>query len=275
MKTITLKQKTRLLTILFFSLCITISFSQVGINTTTPNGILDVSSTEYGVVLPRIALTSANDPSPLSNPQGGGLKVGTVVYNTATTSNGTNDVSPGIYVWTGIDWYNEFTKKQAEFFTQSNYLRPESSAGIEDIPGLTNETFTAKYTGTYKIELSVNYGGGILKDIDGDSSLTDVAVQTGDFDFEFDGDSTILPAKAYSVQGATNYYLIWEQYSIVVYKELIAGQDYNINLSFDQDPSPEFINNGDNDSGIGFYEQGTGYIGFDIPCSVEIIYLGE
>lgn len=57
----------------------------VGINTTTPDGILDVNSNVHGIVLPRIALTSTNVAAPVTNPQGGALAVGTVVYNTVTT----------------------------------------------------------------------------------------------------------------------------------------------------------------------------------------------
>ena len=38
-----------------------ISFSQVGVNTTTPNAMLDVQSTNNGVLIPIVALTSIID----------------------------------------------------------------------------------------------------------------------------------------------------------------------------------------------------------------------
>ncbi|WP_271855068.1 hypothetical protein [Patiriisocius marinus] len=256
--------------------------AQVGINTTTPEGIIDVNSSTYGVVLPRISLNSLNNASPVINPQGGSLAVGTVVYNTNTTSTGSNDVVPGIYVWTGTKWFNKFSKKQSEFLTQTSHLRTQSSSGYQNIPGLTNRTFTAEYTGTYKIELSVNYGGGYLRDIDGDNSMTDVAAQKGNFRFTFDGDVNLYEALSYSVtgdattSGTSNYYLIWEQYSVVIYKNCTQGQTYNLNLEFDQLPAPEFVNSGNhNSSNSDQYTQGTGWIGFDIPCSVEITYLTE
>jgi len=44
-------------------------FSQVGIGTTTPEGALDVSSTQFGYVLPRIALTATNTAAPVVNPK--------------------------------------------------------------------------------------------------------------------------------------------------------------------------------------------------------------
>ena len=77
------------------------STAQVGINTTTPNGILDINSTTHGFVLPRVALTATNVQAPVTNPQGGAVAIGTLIYNTATTNTGSNDVSPGFYVWDG------------------------------------------------------------------------------------------------------------------------------------------------------------------------------
>lgn len=272
-----MQQKYAILKLCFLALLLHtfIGTAQVGINTSTPEGILDINSDTFGVVLPRIALTASNVQAPVVNPAGGALPIGTVIYNTSTTTNGSNDIVPGIYVWTGSSWFNKFTKKQSEFYTQSTYTRPQSSAGYENIPGLTAQTFTADFTGTYKIELSVNYGGGILIDMDGDSNTTDMASQEGNFRFVFDGDTHNIETKAYSVNGSTNYYLIWEQYSIVIYKDCIRGQDYSFNLSFDQYASPEYVNGGDYDPWLGFYAQGTGYTGFDIPCSVEITYLTD
>ncbi len=78
-----------------------ISFAQIGIGTSTPEGILDIDSNIYGVVYPSVALTATNVEAPVVNPRGGGLAVGTTVYNTNTTSTGTKDVEPGIFSWDG------------------------------------------------------------------------------------------------------------------------------------------------------------------------------
>jgi len=81
---------------LFFSFSIT---AQVGIGTISPNSdaLLDVdaSSTNGGILLPRIALTSTSSPSPLSADV-----AGMIVYNTATAG----DVTPGFYYNDGSDW---------------------------------------------------------------------------------------------------------------------------------------------------------------------------
>lgn len=88
-------RKTFLIGLVFFSL-IRIN-AQVGINTVTPDhsSILDVVSTDKGVLLPRIALTSTLDTSSIFNPA-----TSLLIYNTSTV----NDVVPGYYYWDGAKW---------------------------------------------------------------------------------------------------------------------------------------------------------------------------
>ncbi|RFN58752.1 hypothetical protein [Marixanthomonas ophiurae] len=256
-----------LLSILFISVPL---FAQVGINTTTPNGILDVNSSNTGVVLPRVALTATNVMAPAINPKTGvtNIPAGTVVYNTNNTTNGVNDVYKGIYVWNGTRWINQFPLKHSEIFKQTGHERTRSNQGYKNIDNLVNKTFKAKYSGTYKIELSVNYGGGYV-----DSNYDiNVATQKGNFRLTYESESgtknKIIPAKAISTDGNTQFYLIWEQHKVVYYETLRAGQEYDFSLKFDQSDSPEFVGNGNSGSGLG-------YIGYDIPCSVEFTYLGS
>lgn len=56
------------------------SFAQVGIGTVSPNGALDVTSTTAGLVLPRVANVAA-----VTNPQGGAIVNGTMVYDVLNT----------------------------------------------------------------------------------------------------------------------------------------------------------------------------------------------
>lgn len=247
------------------------TWSQVGINTTAPEGILDVTSTTQGVVFPRVSLTSTAVASPVLNPQGGSIKAGTVVYNTNTTSTGTNDVHPGIYVWDGSKWLNKFPKKQSEIFFQTSWMRPKSNAsgGYESVPNLTGKSFTAEFTGKYKIEVSVNYGGGYITDA---STGTDVGSQTGTFRFRFDGTDHFITAKTNCslTDTGTKYYAIWQQHFYVYYIDLVAGSTYNFELRFDQDAAPGFENSGNSGNG-------RGHIGIPdhAPCSVEFTYLGS
>ena len=264
----TIKALALLLICIFLGLCNSL-YAQVGINTKTPSGILDVNSSIYGMVLPRIALTATNVAAPVLNPQGGGLVAGTVVYNTNSTTTGSDDVYKGIYVWNGTEWVNKFTKKHAQFFTQSSFFQPRSNQGYEDIPGLDNQSFTANYTGVYKVEISMNFGAGYIVNA---SAGTDVGTQDGIFRFVFDGNTYLMPVKTYGTRtdGGTNYYAIWEQFSIVDYLNLTAGTSYSFNLDFDQADSPGFVNNGNSGTGKGFIG-----IPDHVPCSVEFIYIGD
>jgi len=74
-----------------------LSFSQVGVNTTSPDpsSILDVSATNKGMLLPRVALSGTGDTSTISAPA-----ISLLVYNTATTF----DLTPGFYFWNGNTW---------------------------------------------------------------------------------------------------------------------------------------------------------------------------
>lgn len=80
------------------------ALSQVGVNNTAPEGMLDVTSTNNGVLIPRVALTSALDNATVVNPQGGALAISTLVYNTAASGTGADRVIAGFYYWNGSRW---------------------------------------------------------------------------------------------------------------------------------------------------------------------------
>lgn len=248
---------------------------QAGINTTAPKGILDVNSSTHGVVFPNVALTSKADPSPVINPQGGNLAIGTAVYNTNTTSTGSvNDVHPGVYVWNGSEWTIHFIKRQSELFEQTAEVRTVSSfpGDWQDIDGIgpdDNLSFTAKYSGQYRIIVKMNFGGGEMVD-NGD---VNVAAQEGTFRFTFNGTSYDVGTKSYSIYNdhvgsGVHYNNIWKESYITEYVNLTAGNTYSFYLQFDQEPADGFVNDGESGNG-------RGYIGTDIPCTIEITYVDE
>lgn len=78
------------------------AISQVAIGTTViENGVqFKVESTNSGILIPRIALTSRNVIAPVSATP----PAGTLIYNTATNGVFPNNVVPGFYYWDGFEW---------------------------------------------------------------------------------------------------------------------------------------------------------------------------
>lgn len=124
-----------------------------------PNAVLELESTNKGLLLTRIALTSTTSAAPLT-----AHVAGMFVYNTATA----NDVSPGIYYNDGTKW------QQAKFATcqgfGANFItggtqNPPSGSGFTKVqfsteewdegnvfnPGAATSNFTVKESGRYII----------------------------------------------------------------------------------------------------------------------------
>lgn len=78
-------------------------FAQVKIgdnhDTIHPDAILELESTDKGILLPRVALSSTDNQSPFSE-----IKTGMMIYNTASAGSGSTAVSPGLYISNGSSW---------------------------------------------------------------------------------------------------------------------------------------------------------------------------
>lgn len=88
----------KILLTLIIGLFISTVSAQVGIGTTSPNGALDVTSTNNGLLIPRIALSATNVSTVLTP------TTSELVYNTFTSAVGPNQVTPGFYYWNGSLW---------------------------------------------------------------------------------------------------------------------------------------------------------------------------
>jgi hypothetical protein len=85
--------------LLYLFLLINISvMAQVGVGTTTPQASMDITSTNDGLLIPRIALSATNVATVLTP------TTSELVYNTATSAVGPNQVTPGFYYWDGTLW---------------------------------------------------------------------------------------------------------------------------------------------------------------------------
>ncbi|OAZ04514.1 hypothetical protein [Flavobacterium succinicans] len=84
--------------LIVFLVYIPLSYGQVGIGSMTPNksAMLDIVSSDKGMLIPRVALKSGTDGTTISNGNVDGL----LVYNTALVA----DVKPGFYYWENKTW---------------------------------------------------------------------------------------------------------------------------------------------------------------------------
>ncbi|MFK5983201.1 MAG: hypothetical protein QM499_09825 [Flavobacteriaceae bacterium] len=272
--------------------------AQVGIGTVLPEGALDLNTTTQGLVFPRVALTASNVELPITNPNGGTVEEGTTIYNTSTTTNGTNDVYPGIYSWDGLIWAPQFVMADYTKFEQSggcyrttikeSYSDPNPS-DADNILGITNQIFVPKYTGTYKVEIKTNFGAGAINDFTADDKIS-LATSEGSFFFKLSGLGVdIDPIPPGALYDYTEGWIYTHSYSThnsietpsledntikhntssVFYVNLTASENYTLNLSICIITGDEyFINNGDSGSG-------QGHVGHDIPCTIEFTFLKE
>jgi hypothetical protein len=282
--------------VFFFALLVsTLNYGQVGIQTTSPKGVLDIEATNRGLIYPVVALANINTQT-ITNPNGGNIVAGTTVYNTATTAIGVNSVYPGIYIWDGAKWVPQFEKRDRRIYFQNSDLRTGSNDLTNPVSGnqavsfntASNYPFVPKYTGKYKVELIVNYGGGKLRNPTAPANQkVNIAAEEGVFNFTFNGTPYSFSLRSYSglnddklfKGGAASaqrvYTNSYQQTSYIIENTLTAGSSYTFGLTFNQINAPDFEGNGD--ISIIPAGDGRGYIATNgqTKCSVEITYIGE
>lgn len=122
----------------------------VGINSTgaSPDASagLDVSFTDKGVLLPRVALTAKNAAGPISSPA-----TGLIVYNTATAGTAPNNVNPGFYYWNGSAWERVRNEVNRKFLTSDV---SSTTTTLADVTGLSFPITTGV---TYKFRFFIVY----------------------------------------------------------------------------------------------------------------------
>lgn len=113
----------------------------LGINIAAPaaSAQLDVTATDKGVLVPRIALTATNLAAPVTTPANSLL-----VYNTATAGAGATAVTPGFYYWRSATstWVRFLNADNSPVSVSLAVDRTISNAAWTAVPGMT-VTFTA------------------------------------------------------------------------------------------------------------------------------------
>ncbi len=142
-------KKLALLLILFTGHCI---YAQVGIGTDTPHSSsqLDIYSSNKGLLIPQVALTSLTDAATITSGNVNSL----LVYNTSTEAT----LTPGYYYWSVDTWNRLITQSSMinqitmpKFFYMPSFAIPTSTAHFVNGDGFTESG------GVFRISLYNRY----------------------------------------------------------------------------------------------------------------------
>jgi hypothetical protein len=202
------------------------SFAQVGIGTTTPNGALDITSTNEGLLIPRIALENTITAT-VATPT-----ISEMVYNTFTSAVGPNQVTPGFYYWDGAKWVQQLSNSFTQTFTQTSSNGINTAGSYVNINGLTANSFVAPYSGNYQFIFLGYLGAGRLT-----GGGTTIGVTEGNFRFTVNGVDNIkyLHSETFKLGGGgkTEFYQLFNEITIIVNVTLVSGATCNLNVSYD------------------------------------------
>lgn len=139
----------------------TTAYGQVGINTNSPasGALLDISSSNSGLLLPRVALTGTDDNTTITP----SATTGVMVYNTVTAGALPVQVTPGFYFYNGASWERLYSRGYGIKYDQTAETTANSSSSTyTPITGLDSGTINVPYSGTYQIKVETSYACGDL-----------------------------------------------------------------------------------------------------------------
>ncbi len=151
---------------IFLIICvcsIQVNLAQVGIGITLPEAMLDVVSSDSGILIPRVTLTQIDVAAPITSPTNSEL-----VYNDTATPGGSPilehlRVTKGFYHWDTSDskWVRIADDVKVPSFnaTYNQTTELAVTGSMTNIPGMSN-SFVAPYDGTYQIIFTGGYGVG-------------------------------------------------------------------------------------------------------------------
>ncbi|RXM38953.1 hypothetical protein BOQ62_14825 [Chryseobacterium sp. CH21] len=181
--------------------------AQIGIGTASPNAnaMLDVTTTNKGVLFPRVALVSTNSASPLS-----AHVAGMTVYNTVTnTSVASNPVYPGLYYNDGTQWLRKSTWNDVRSITGGSINDPISliTADVAAQTSLSTVLSTISFTldRPSTVEFSANVSTRYTASGSNTTPLSDGAVKLCTVNFQFTTAPSGVSTTAFFGDHSTSY----------------------------------------------------------------------
>lgn len=207
--------------------------AQVGVNTTSPNpaAALEISSTNKGIIIPKVTLTSTADNTTIILPALVTVPAtGLLVYNTTQNGSGSTQVNPGYYYWGGNSWRRMFNEGYQIEYRQTAEVIPPVLSNYYILTGLdTGSGFTVPFTGTYQIILNAYYAAGPINNTATDGAVqgaTGVWMTTGGGAFQSLKETYVTSSsKRFS---GTNYNGLGQNVTTILNVELDSSESYRI-----------------------------------------------
>ncbi|PVW14302.1 hypothetical protein [Marixanthomonas spongiae] len=116
---------------------------------------MDVTSSDSGILIPRVALSSDTDVTTVTNPNGGGAPVvSTLVYN-----DGTSGLTPaGFYFWNGSSWSKLIDTTPDVYFGKA-IINSTGNIDITGIPFQPKRVVFTAYANVDSYNLNTNSSG--------------------------------------------------------------------------------------------------------------------
>jgi hypothetical protein len=213
---------------IFLLLLITIPISvqsQVAIGTKTmEDGVMfQMESSNKGLLIPRVSLTSRTDVATIAPSAVEGLWV----YNTASAGLGNNMVTEGMYFWDSSEWIRVYNEGYSEQFFQTIGVKAENQTDSYTLPGL-DQSITPPYTGTYQIIVVCYYAAGLQ------NSGPDPGVGTSSVWLEIDtvkmAETWLTSSSKQIGTGSSVFHALGQTGLIIFNVDLNAGTSYDIRV---------------------------------------------
>lgn len=221
--------------------------AQVAIGTQTlDNGaIFQMESSDKGLLIPRVALTSRLDVATIDPAQVEGLWV----YNTATAGSGNNRVRPGMYFWDGGEWIRIYNRGYSEQFQQTALVKAANQTTTYTLTGL-DQDITPTVSGTYQVIVNGSYCAGLKQ------NGSNPGVGYSSIWLEIDGtkvDEMWLTSTS-KVVGSTGAFHALGRNGVIIYNvDLEGGTTYNFRVRAREWHQRNTFNSFAGSNGYGFW----------------------